>query len=201
MAWWACALILSLAACDTERADKSDDDAQVSDSKAKKKKKKSKKKKSQDRDEDTTASSTAPPLETVAGLPVVPETKSHPPSRAEWNAAGEVNTQAPASRPGACYMKIVREWLKVHCDGRIRGFREMEGFGAEYSDYYKKIELDKQADFVVRLRRGRGMALKIERREDDAQLFVSWPPAQPQPTQVALGIAKRGTPGDNIVME
>ena len=83
----------------------------------------------------------------------------------------------------------------------LRGFRDMEGFGAEYSNYYKKVEIDKQADFVVRLRRAYGMALKIERRDEDAQLFVSWPPAEAQPIQVALMKAKRGTPGDNIVME
>ena len=127
----------------------------------------------------------------AGGVPDIPAERSSPPTVQEWGAAAEVNTQGAGGRPNDCYMKIVREWLKVHCNGNVTGTKDMDGFGQENFDYYQQVTLGKAADFVVRLRKGVSMKLKILRDEQDAALFVSWPPSEPRPLHVALGIGKR----------
>jgi len=126
-----------------------------------------------------------------SGVPDIPSERSNPPTVDEWVGASEVNTQGPGARPNDCYMKIVREWLKVHCNGKVTGTKDMDGFGQENWDYYQSITLGKSADYVVRLRKGVSAKLKILREDQDAALFVSWPPTQPKPLHVALGIGKR----------
>ncbi len=84
-------------------------------------------------------------------------------------------------------MKIVREWLKVNCGGEIVSVDAPEGFGKENVNYFSSIRPGKSADFVVRLRQGKTMKLKIRRAKDAAVLFVNWPQEAKKPTIVALG--------------
>jgi hypothetical protein len=139
------------------------------------------------------ASATARPTPAAVegGVPDIPDARSSPPTVDEWTAAAEVNTQGPGARPNDCHMKIVREWLKIHCNGNVTGTKDMDGFGQESLDYYQQLTPGKAADFVVRLRKGVSMKLKILRDDQDAALFVSWPPSEPKPLHVALGIGKR----------
>jgi hypothetical protein len=103
-----------------------------------------------------------------------------------------VNTQEKNSQPDKCFMKIVREWLKVNCGGQIVSVNDPEGFGNENADYFSSIRPGKSADFVVRLRPGKTMKTKIIRYDDSASLFVNWPAGAPKPTIVALGKGPRG---------
>lgn len=125
-------------------------------------------------------------------IPDIPEGRSKPPTVAEWSAASEVNTQEKNSQPDKCFMKIVREWLKVNCSGQIVSVNDPEGFGTEGADYFSSIRPGKSADFVVRLREGKTMKTKIIRYDDSASLFVNWPAGAPKPTIVALGKGPRG---------
>jgi hypothetical protein len=71
---------------------------------------------------ETATAPAAPAAETAAApakaaddpIPDIPSGRSNPPSVSEWSAAAEVNTQGANARPDDCFMKIVREWLKVH---------------------------------------------------------------------------------------
>jgi hypothetical protein len=67
----------------------------------------------------------------------------------------------------------------------------MDGFGEENVDYYQQLTPGKPADFVVRLRKGVSMKLTIQREGEDAVLTVSWPPSEPRPLRVELGVGKR----------
>ena len=125
------------------------------------------------------------------GVPMITAEKSTPPTLDEWKSAPEVNTQGQGSRPADCYMKVLREWLKVNCTGDIKGITDMDGFGVKGSDYYEYLVPGKVADYIVRLRKGSSLKLKILRADQDAALFVSWPPSAEQPLHVALGIGRR----------
>ena len=121
-------------------------------------------------------------------IPDIPTGRSKPPTVAEWREAKEVNTQEANSQPEACFMKIVREWLKVNCSGKVTHVDEREGFGVELADYFESIKPGKSADFVVRLRKGATLKTKIHRAEEgNAALFVNWPLDKDKPTIVALG--------------
>ena len=121
-------------------------------------------------------------------IPEIPEGRSKPPTVAEWAAAPNVNTQEANSQPEGCYMKVVREWLKVNCEGKITEVKEMQEFGNENADYFQSVTPGKSADFVVRLRKGKTMKLKILRSEKgNASLFVNWPATAAKPTIIALG--------------
>jgi hypothetical protein len=121
------------------------------------------------------------------GIPEIPEGRSKPPSVAEWSSAAEVNTQEPNSRPNECFTKVVREWLKVHCDGNVLGIEAMENFGKQNADYFHSLRPGKAADFVVRLKRGKTQKLRICRDPGNATLFVNWPAAEDRPVHIALG--------------
>jgi len=109
------------------------------------------------------------------------------PSVPEWSNAAEVNTQGANSHPDQCFTKVVREWLKVHCDGNVLGIEGMEGFGKLNADYFSSVRPGKAADFVVRLKRGKTQKLRICRDPENAALFVNWPAASDRPVHIALG--------------
>ncbi len=120
-------------------------------------------------------------------VPEIPEGRSNPPTVAEWAAAPITNTQGAGSWPPDCTSKIVREWLHVNCSGKIRGYEKMENFGTELSDYFKSIKPNNVASFVVRLKKGKTMSVRICRDTDRASLFMNWPQAKDRPVHVALG--------------
>lgn len=125
-------------------------------------------------------------------VPDVPETRSNPPTVDEWKNAAEVNTVGANSAPSGCSMHIVREWLKVNCSGKIEGVSDMEGFGKKGFDYFDWVQAPSVADFVVRLRRGNSLKLRINREKDRASLFANWPSGQPKPSIIALQAGPKG---------
>lgn len=130
---------------------------------------------------------TEPKEDDNKGIPLVPTTKSKPPTIPEWKAAAEVNTQGPNSRPEDCAMKIVREWLKVDCFGDVVGYERMDKFGRKNIDYFEHFKPGKLGSFVVRLKKGTAQKVRICRRKDMASLFVNWPGQRDRPIHVALG--------------
>lgn len=128
------------------------------------------------------------PAEDDGPVPAIPEGRSNPPTVAEWSSAREVNTQGKNSWPPDCTMKIVREWLQVNCTGDIGGYEKMENFGREQVDYFESIKPPTIASFVVRLKKGKTMGLRICRTNSTrASLFVNWPGGKDRPVHVALG--------------
>lgn len=134
-----------------------------------------------------------PPTPTAAPgasmeAPEIPETKSAPPTVAEWTAAAGVNTVGANSAPKDCVMKVVREWLKVNCSGKIKEVTNMEGFGAKNVDYFDSVTPGKSADLVVRVKKGGAIKARILREGGGASLFVNWPGANAKPSIMALQI-------------
>lgn len=121
-------------------------------------------------------------------IPVIPAEASAPPSVAEWQGGHPVNTVGANSAPRDCHMKIVREWLKVNCSGKIREVTNMEGFGAKGVDWFDHVVPGKVADLVVRVKKGRAIKARILREGGGASLFVNWPANNERPTIVALQI-------------
>lgn len=121
--------------------------------------------------------------------PDVPSGTSAPPTVAEWQAAPDVNTVGANAAPKDCQLKMVREWLKVHCDGDVKEVTNMEGFGKKGFDYFESIKPGTSADFVVRVKKGNALKLRIMRgKPHSASLFVNWPGDKDRPTIVALQI-------------
>jgi hypothetical protein len=137
-------------------------------------------------------SSAAPPATTASvaddgPIPAIPDGRSDPPTSAEWASARNVNTQGANSWPPDCTTKIVREWLQVNCTGKVKGYEKMENFGKLHSDYFESIMPGKLASFVVRLKKGKTISVRVCRETDRASLFVSWPTTKDRPVHVALG--------------
>lgn len=137
------------------------------------------------------AKAPAPVLTAAPGAgqdaPAVPTTTSGPPSVDEWSKAAEVNTVAANSKPKDCSMKMVREWLKVNCTGKIKEVTNMEGFGKKGVDYFDLVTPGKVADLVVRVKKGQAIKARILRTgESGASLFVNWPGQLDKPSIIAL---------------
>jgi hypothetical protein len=144
----------------------------------------------------TTASSKPPDKENIAvdeskidkTLPDIPSDRSAPPTIEEWNKGTVVNSQEKNSRPDKCEMKIVREWLRISCQGDVLGINDLDGFGAEGTDHFKHFEEGKLASIVVRLKEGQALSTRIPRgAEGDAALFTHWPKGAKKPYIIALG--------------
>lgn len=134
-----------------------------------------------------TVASAVPPPSDDGPIPAIPDGRSDPPTSAEWSSAKNVNTQGANSWPPDCTTKIVREWLQVNCTGKVKGYEKMENFGKLHSDYFESIMPGKLASFVVRLKKGKTISVRICRDTDRASLFVNWPTAKDRPIHVALG--------------
>jgi hypothetical protein len=122
--------------------------------------------------------------------PDVPGGTSAVPTMAEWQAAPSANTVGANSAPKDCQLKVVREWLKVNCTGKIKEVTNMDGFGRKGVDYFELVTPGRVADFVVRLKKGGSIKARILREGagQSASLFVNWPPSNPKPSIVALQI-------------
>ncbi len=118
--------------------------------------------------------------------PEIPEGRSKPPTVAEWSAAASVNTVGANSAPKDCVMKVVREWLKVNCSGKVKEVTNMDGFGAKNVDYFDSVTPGKSADLVVRVRKGGAIKARILREGGGASLFVNWPSQNAKPSIMAL---------------
>jgi hypothetical protein len=134
-------------------------------------------------------------------IPAIPEGRSNPPSVSEWAQAKVVNTQGPNSWPDDCTSKVVREWLQVNCTGHVIGYEKMQSFGKSQVDYFESVKLGKMASFVVRLKKGKTMNLRICRLQNRASLFMNWPASKDRPVHIALGKgpACDGTPASGFV--
>jgi hypothetical protein len=130
------------------------------------------------------------------GIPPFPEGQSAPPSPEEWSTAREVNTQDPSSRAKDCYLKVIREWLKVHCDGDIKSVGETEGMPKSKSDSFESVEPGKAADFVMRLTKGSTIKMRIHRAGNRASFFEIWPVSADRPTMIAIAQIKEGLDSD-----
>jgi hypothetical protein len=119
-------------------------------------------------------------------IPAIPDAKSNPPSVEEWSKGCAVNTQGAGTEAKDCTMEVLREWLKVTCNGDVIRVEDMDGFGNEGDDHYKTVTPGKVASFVVRLKKGRNPKVRICRAKDRASLFVSWPPSVDKPKIIAL---------------
>ena len=124
------------------------------------------------------------------GIPEIPTGRSNPPTVAEWSAAATVNTQGANSQAQDCFMKIVREWVKVHCEGDVKSISDKDGLPRSSADYYESIRLGTMADFVFRLKKGRTMKMRIHRDGNRASLFINWPASKDRPVHVALAQIK-----------
>lgn len=124
------------------------------------------------------------------GIPAIPGARSNPPSAAEWSSAVSVNTQEANSQAHDCSMKIVREWIKVHCEGDVKSISDKDGLPKSSADYFESIQLGKFADFVFRLQKGRAMKMRIHRDGNRASLFINWPGSADRPVNVALAQIK-----------
>jgi hypothetical protein len=121
-------------------------------------------------------------------IPDIPSDRSKPPTIEEWKTGTVVNSQEKNSRPDKCEMKIVREWLKVKCEGDVLGVNDLDGFGVEGTDHFKALQEGKFADIVVRLKEGQALSTRIPRgAEGDALLFTHWQKGAKKPYIIALG--------------
>ena len=133
-----------------------------------------------------TAVGPAPPDVNAKGIPAIPAGRSPRPTDSEWRAGVAVNTQGAGTRAHGCSVKIVRESIRVHCDGDIKSISNKEGLPTSGSEYFQSITPGKQADFVFRLKKGRTTTLRIHRDGNRASLFISWPASKDRPVQIAL---------------
>ena len=140
--------------------------------------------------ETATAETPAKPSVDEHGIPEIPSDRSNPPTVAEWSAAATVNTQGANSQAQDCFMKIVREWIKVHCEGDVKSISDKDGLPRSGADYYESIKPGKMADFVFRLKKGRTTKMRIHRDGDRASLFINWPASKDRPVHVALAQIK-----------
>ncbi len=124
--------------------------------------------------ETATAETPAKPSVDEHGIQEIPSDRSNPPTVAEWSAAATVNTQGANSQAQDCFMKIVRESIKVHCEGEVKSISDKDRLPRCSTDYYEWIKTGKIADFMFRLKKSRTTKMRIHRDDDRANLCMNW---------------------------
>lgn len=122
------------------------------------------------------------------GIPAIPGGSSPPPSVSEWSAASDVNQAGANAKPRDCEIKIVREWMKIHCEGNVKSVEKVEGIGKEGVDHFKQVTPGKVADFVVKLKKGGSIKMRILRDPQSATLFTNWSGNADRPGTVVMNI-------------
>lgn len=129
-----------------------------------------------------------PPPQWAAVSPRSPRASPRPPAVAEWSAAADINQANAKSKPRDCAVKIVREWMKIHCDGNVKSVQKVEGFNKEGSDVFKSITVGKSADYVARLKKGGSFKMRILRDPQSTTLFVNRQGGSDRPSTVVMNI-------------
>ena len=114
--------------------------------------------------------------------------RSAPPSISEWSSVSDINQAGPSSKPRDCEIKIVREWMKVHCEGNVKSVEKIEGIGKEGVDHFKQVTPGEMADFVVKLKKGGSIKMRILRDPQSATLFTNWAGGADRPGTVVMNI-------------
>jgi len=99
-----------------------------------------------------------PPKDPIPLASVVfPAEKSPTPKLDEWNAAPLV-LLTENSEKARCHARVVREWLKIHCDGPTGMIRLLAGSPSDVVFWISPVEmgssLSKASEIVVAVRKG-----------------------------------------------
>ena len=142
------------------------------------------------------APSAPPPSASVAAsaapsakpaLPAVPLERSKPPTKPEWDAAEKVNTAPKEDQSKQCWMKSVREWVRLECLGHESAHLiYTEELGSKGSDW---LNPDAGAFILIfRMRPGHDIRAKlgITSRRQGPFLRVSWPEGSDRPSELSL---------------
>jgi hypothetical protein len=97
-------------------------------------------------------------------------------------APGVVTTIVPQN----CQMQLLREWLRVTCDGVI-GLMAFDGAGQPQRDYFAQHRpAQHTARFVFRVRSGMQLDVTFCEPNDALTLSVGWPNALARPQFIEL---------------
>ena len=118
--------------------------------------------------------------------PEIPTDRSKPPTKPEWKAGNDLNTAAKSDQDKLCWMKQVREWLRVECVGNIgMSIAYAQELGARKSDWFQP---DGTPILIVRMRKGHDLRAAIyEHAPKMTYLRANWPADSDRPTEVSLG--------------
>jgi hypothetical protein len=124
---------------------------------------------------------------TIVPVPAVPTSPSSPPTAAEWASAIEVNGAEEGKRATNCSMKLLREWVKIRCEGDIKDASPDMNLWHDDKDKGKLwFEEHKYPDFgelTLRISPGMNMGAVFQRKDktDSARFFFDWPKGADRP--------------------
>ena len=122
-------------------------------------------------------------------IPDVPPKSSSRPAEADWLAAPEVNTAPRGRTPKGCTVRMLRDWVKLHC---IKGqnpkhppdILSPQGFGTPNVDFFWVSWSPASSWLEFRLRKGTTQHAQLDL--DVGSFHVEWPESSPKPTIISV---------------
>lgn len=125
---------------------------------------------------------TASSAPAASALVSVPDAQSPRPAEQDWSSAPTFNTSTTLLRDDRCKIAILRDWMRVDCNGEgyLHTIR-LEGSAGK--DYWLSVGLTPTHDaYVGRLKRGGLTELSFESRVKPVLIRVAWPSDAAGPT-------------------
>lgn len=134
----------------------------------------------------------APAKVVLSQLPAIPTTDSPPPTDEEWAAAPFIQNTDSDRPVSDCTMRLLREWLKLRCEGDIKGAEpdSVKWFSekANTKNWYESHRYPDYAEITFRLRKGTlGEAYFYRKnRENSARYYADWDKSKDRPSTLFL---------------
>ncbi len=128
----------------------------------------------------------------VSPIPAVPITPSPPPTAAEWAAGLEVNGAAEGKRARRCSMKLVREWVKIRCEGDIKEVAPDWNLWHDKKDrgklWFEDHDYPAFGELTLRISPGFNMGAVFHRKDrtNSARFFFDWDKKKDRPTTLEV---------------
>ena len=123
----------------------------------------------------------------ISPIPAVPTTLSPPPTAAEWAAGLEVNGAAESKRASQCSMKLVREWVKIRCEGDIKQVAPDGNLWYDDKDkgrlWFEEHSYPAFGELILRISPGFNMGAVFHRKDrtNSARFFFNWDRGKDRP--------------------
>jgi hypothetical protein len=130
-------------------------------------------------------------------IPAIPIERSKPPTKKEWDSALKINTAPESEHHPSCWLKQMREWVRMECLGTESGsLAWSEELGSKDSDWFNPEDTGAFI-LIVRMRQTFDTRARINHTalRNGSYLRMDWSAGGDRPKEISLSRRPATSPG------